>query len=140
MDAPPPWACRDEGSIIVGWLTRLTLVLTLLGVLAFEVMSIAIAHIQVEDYGTEAGQEAIDVYQQTRDPRLAYLAATAVATEHQATIPRQSFQVADDGTVSFDLRATAPTLLLFRWSRTADLAEVTTTIYQEPIEQSGRLP
>lgn len=144
MEAAEPAAAAtsasDAGSIVLGWLTRLTVTLTLLGVACFEVLSIAVARISIEDYGKSAGQAAVTTYASSDDVGLAYQSASAVATEHNATIPRKSFQVMPDGSVTFDIHTTATTLLLFRLDRTAPLADVSTTIYEEPFEQSGQQP
>ena len=42
--------------------------------------------------------------------------------------------------VSFEIKKTAPTLLLFRWDRTAGYAEVKTKIYEEPFVASSATP
>ena len=52
---------------------------------------------------------------------------------------KKSFTVSKDA-VSFDLKKTAPTLLLYRLDATAGYAEVTTTIYAEPFVTSGSSP
>jgi hypothetical protein len=138
--AAPSTPTADAGSIVLGWLTRVTLTLTLLGVAGFEVLSIAVAHVSIEDYGKSAGQAAVTTFDSSDDVGLAYQSASAVADEHGATIPRKSFQVMPDGSVTFDIRTTATTLVLFRLDLTASLAEVSTTIYEEPFEQAGQQP
>lgn len=135
----PRNAVGDQGSIVVGWLTRLTLVLGLLGLVGFEVLSIAVARVSLEDYGKEAAQEAIHTYQNTHNPTLAYQSAVSVADEHGARIAKKSFTVTPDGAVSFTISNTATTLVLYRVDRLASLAKVRTTIYQEPIEDGGTL-
>lgn len=133
----PRRAVDDRGSIVFGWLARLTLVLGLLGLVAFEVMSIAVARVSLQDYGQEAAQDAIHTYQETHNPRLALQSATAVAEEHGATIGKHTFTISPDGAVSFSISNTATTLLLYRVDQMASLAHVHTTIYQEPIEDAG---
>ena len=127
----------DGGSIVLGWLARLVLVLGLLGLVGFEVLSIAVARVSIEDYGQQAAQEAITTFQQTNDQELAYQAAVAVAEEHGARIPKRTFSISPDAAVSFDIANTATTLVLYRVDRFASWADVRTTIYQEPIEDSG---
>jgi len=129
----------DSGSIVFGWLGRLTLTLTLLGVICFEVLSIVVTRVGLDDVGQTAGDRALTVYAETRNPTSAYLAADQYAASEGATLVKKSFTVSDDAT-SFKLKKTAPTLLLFRLDATAEWAEVTTTIYAEPFVQSGSTP
>lgn len=128
----------DRGGIVVGWLTRLTLVLGLLGLVAFEVLSIAVAHVQVKDIGQSAAQEAITTFQTNGNPALAYESARSYADEHGANIKQKTFVITADS-VSFVLDKTAPTLLLHRVGPLAEYAEVSTKVYAQPIETSGQL-
>ncbi len=121
----------ETGSIVFGWLGRLTLTLSLLGLICFEVLSIVVTRVGVEDIGQTAGDRALTVYAETGDTTKSYLAADQYAASQGAKLVKKSFTVSDEA-VSFDLKKTAPTLLLFRFDATADLAEVDTTIYAEP--------
>jgi hypothetical protein len=138
--ARPVSVAPDDGSIVLGWLARLTITLTLLGVIGFEVLSIVVARVSIQNYGQEAAQAAITSYQQNHDPALALAAAQVVADQNGAKIAKRSFRVAPDGAVSFDISNTATTLVLYRVDRLASLADVQTTIYEEPFEQAGQQP
>jgi len=127
----------DDGSIVFGWLARVTLTLTLLGIVCFEVLSIVVARFSLEDNGLEAAAAAVTSYQAYGSPRLALTAADTVAEKYGATIVKKSFRVNPDASVSFEIRNTATTLVLFRIGPLASLAEVQTTIYDEPLEASG---
>lgn len=128
---------RDEsGSIVVGWLGRITLTLALVGLIGFEVLSIAVTQVGVADTGATAGDKALNVYADTHDVNAAYLAADRYVTSQGAVLVKKSFQISDES-VTFDIKKTAPTLLLFRWDRTAQYAEITTRIYQQPILSGG---
>lgn len=129
----------DSGSIVFGWLGRLTLTLTLLGLICFEVLSIVVTRVGLEDVGQTAGDRALTVYAESNNTTSAYLAADQYASTQGASLVKKSFSVSEDA-VSFDLKKTAPTLLLFRLDLTADYAEVTTTIYAEPFVQSNSTP
>jgi hypothetical protein len=129
----------DSGSIVFGWLGRLALTLTLLGVLCFEVLSIVVTQIGLDDVGQTAGDRALTVYAGTNDSTSAFLAADEYAASQGATLVKRTFTVSDDA-VSFDLKKTAPTILLFRLDATADYAEITTTIYAEPFVKSSSTP
>jgi hypothetical protein len=131
---------RDEaGSIVFGWLGRVALTLTVLGVVAFEVLSIVTVRVSVQDIGQTAADQALTTYNTTHDPYQAYMAADAYATENGAVLVKKTFAITNDS-VSFELEKTAPTLLLYRLDATAKLAEVHTTIYEEPIVEGGSMP
>ena len=130
---------EDAGSIVFGWLGRVALTLAVLGLAAFEVMSIAVTHVGVEDIGRTAGDRALTAYADTGDPYQAYIAADTYITENGAEMNRKSFEVSEEA-VSFDMKKTAPTLLLYRVDATAGYAQVRTHIYVEPIVQGGSMP
>ncbi len=129
----------DSGSIVVGWLTRLVLTLAILGLVTFEVLSIVVAKVQLQDTGSTAAHAALDSYLANPNATLAYDTAATYATAHDAKIVKKSFVITADS-VTFELKGTAPTLLLYRWSRTADLANIDTTVYAEPFEANGSSP
>ncbi|HEX5017313.1 MAG TPA: hypothetical protein VFX15_06985 [Actinomycetes bacterium] len=130
---------NDAGSIVFGWLGRVALTLTVLGLAAFELLSIVVAHVAVDDIGRTAADRALTTYADTHDPYQAFLSADAYASENGATLLKKSFVITNDS-VSFKLEKTAPTLLLYRLDVTADLAEVKTNVYEEPIVQGGAMP
>ena len=129
----------ETGSIVFGWLGRLTVTLSLLGIICFEVLSIVVTRVGVEDIGQTAGDRALTVYSESGNSQQAYLAADQYAASQGAKLVKKSFTISDEA-VSFDLKKTAPTLLLFRLDATADLAEVQTTIYAEPFVISRSSP
>lgn len=129
----------DTGSIVFGWLGRLTLTLALIGIIGFEVLSIAVTQVSVADAGTTAADRALTVYSETHDINAAYLSADQYLASQGVTLVKKSFEVSDES-VTFDVKKTAPTLLLYRWDRVAGYAEVSTTIYEEPFVQSGASP
>lgn len=132
---------RDDetGSIVFGWLGRLAFTLIVVGVICFEVLSIVVTRVGLEDVGQTAGDRALTVYSETRNPSSAYLAADQYAASQGAALVQKSFTISDEA-VSFDLEKTAPTLLLYRLDATAKYADVKTTIYAEPFVQSGSSP
>jgi hypothetical protein len=129
----------DAGSIVFGWLGRVALTITLLGVATFEVLSIVIAHVSVDDVGRTAADQALTSYNDTHDPNQAYLVADAYVSENGAELVKGTFSITSDS-VSFEIKKTAPTLLLYRLDATAKLAQVHTTIYEEPIVEGGSMP
>jgi len=129
----------DQGSIVLGWLTRLSLTLAILGIIGFEVLSIVSVKVQISDIGQTAAQSAITQYQQTHNATTAFQAASASAESQGATIDETTFVISDKS-VTFDLEKVAPTLFLYRWAPAAKYADVKTTVYAEPIEAGGQLP
>jgi hypothetical protein len=130
---------RDDGSIVLGWLGRVAITISVLGIVAFEVLSVVVAHVSLEDTGRTAADRALTSYHDTHDSYQAYLAADAYASENGAQLVKKTFTITDTS-VSFDLKKTAPTLLLYRFGATAGLAEVRTTIFEEPIVDGGSVP
>ena len=129
---------NDGGSIVFGWLGRVALTLTVLAVAAFEVLSIAITHISLADVGATAADRALTAYENSHDPNQAYLAADKYVTENGAELMKKTFTITNES-VSFEVRKTAPTLLLFRVDATAGWAKVKTNVYQEPIVQGSTM-
>ena len=129
----------ETGSIVFGWLGRLSLTIAVIGVICFEILSIVVTRVGLEDIGQTAGDQALTVYAAGHNPTSAFLAADQYASSQGASLVEKSFTISDEA-VSFDLKKTAPTLLLYRLDATADYAEVKTTIYAEPFVQGGSSP
>jgi hypothetical protein len=103
----------DRGDIILGWLTKLVVVLAVLGVIAFDGISLVQARFQAADRATTAAAAAADEYHVSHDVQRAYNAA--FATVHgEDTIETTTFKVATDGTVTLRLHHVATTLVLHR--------------------------
>jgi hypothetical protein len=103
----------DRGDIVLGWLTKLIVVLGVLGVLAFDGISLAQARFQAADHATTAASAAADDYKTNHDVQKAYDAAYATLSGTD-TIETKTFQVAADGTVTLRLHHEATTLLVQR--------------------------
>lgn len=101
----------DRGDVVLGWLTRVVVVLGVLGVLGFDGISLAQARFQAADRATTAASAAADAYKATHDVQKAYDAAYATTTGGD-TIETNTFQVAPDGTVTLRLHHEAVTLLV----------------------------
>jgi len=129
----------DSGGIVLGWLTRLTLVMVLLGIIGFELLSVVVTRVGIEDIGAIAAYEALDEFRANHNTTAAFSIASAEAESQGATVVKKSFEISDDS-VTFTLEKTAPSLLLYRTEQTASWANVSTTVYAEPIEAGGQLP
>lgn len=101
----------DRGDIVLGWLTKLVVVLALFGLVAFDGISIIQAHVQASDRANTAASAAADAFHDTHDVQKAYNAAYATVTGDD-TIETKTFTVAQDGQVTLRLHHVATTLVL----------------------------
>jgi hypothetical protein len=101
---------RDEGAIVLGWLTKLIVVLAVLGVLAYDGISILTANISTSDRASTLASEAADNVKSMKDINKAYAAAVSEAEAHGDTIAAKEFTVAPDGHVTLVLRTEAASL------------------------------
>ena len=105
---------KDEGSIVLGWLTRLVLSLALLGLVVFDGIAVVAATFTAADHATLAATAAADSYHATGAKAPAYFAALAALPAGADTIDPKTFRVDPDGRVTLHLTRTATTLWLFR--------------------------
>lgn len=103
----------DRGDIVLGWLTKLVVILGVLGVIGFDAISLVQARFQAADHATTAAVAAADDYRQNRDLQRAYNAAFATVSGSD-TIETKTFAVAADGTVTLRLHREATTLMVGR--------------------------
>lgn len=118
----------DRGSIVLGWLTKLTLTLAVLGVVVFDVIAITSARFTAEDHAQEAARAASAAYRTPADLQLAYDAALAAVTVHGETIDAESFTITPEGSVTLTLRRTAPTLVVAKVAPLRPWADVKATV------------
>lgn len=114
----------DRGDVLISWFIRLAAVLAVLGVLAFDGIAVVATRLQVADAANSDAVAASDAWQQTHVAQKAYDAALS-AGKPGDTIAPTSFRVDPDGTVHLQLRRTARTIVLRRWSTSAAWASVT---------------
>ncbi|GAC1439254.1 MAG: hypothetical protein NVSMB55_00060 [Mycobacteriales bacterium] len=103
----------DRGDIVLGWLTKLCVGLGVVGLVAFDGVSLAQARFQAADRATTAAAAAAEDYKSGHDLQKAYNAALATATGGD-TIETTTFAIAPDGTVTLRLHHQATTLIVFR--------------------------
>lgn len=102
---------RDRGDIILGWLTKLVLVLAVVGVIGFDAVSLVQAQFQASDRATTAASAAAADYATSKDLQKAYNAAFATTTDGD-TIETDTFSVGRDGVVTLRLHHRATTLVV----------------------------
>lgn len=119
-------APNDRGDIILGWLTKITIILGVAGIFLFDAISVGTTAMSLTDQGGIAAREASEVWQQTGSIQRAYDAAAAAAVEQNPAneVAAGSFRIDADNTVHLRISRTASSLLLFRWDKTAGWAEL----------------
>jgi hypothetical protein len=110
-------------------LTKIALVLAVVGFVLFDAISVGSTTANVADQGSTAAMEASSVWNDTHDIQAAYAAAVASATEQDPgnTVSAKDFVVDPDGTVHLRVSREARTLILFRWDKTRKWAMVSRT-------------
>lgn len=110
--------------MILGWFTKIAVVLGVFGVLSFDGVSVAVAKMNAQDTADTAAGVGAEAWTSSHDVRQAYKAAVDYAEEHNAHIAAKSFTVAPDGTVRLTLTTDATTVLLYRTKTTRKWAHV----------------
>jgi hypothetical protein len=139
LKPPPPGAdvvavrptSDDRGDIVLGWLTRLTVTLGVLGLLGFDALSLAVARLQVEDHANDAAGAAAGAWATSKDVQGAYDAAVHALVDDGAgadTIDPHSFSVALDGRVTLTVQHVATTLLVSKVGATRHWADSQATV------------
>jgi len=116
----------ERGDIVLGWLTKLVVVVGVLGVIGFDAISLAQARFQAADRATAAATAAASSYAATKDVQKAYDAAFATVTGTD-TIETKTFRVQPDGTVELRLHHTGTTLLVEKIGPLKKYAEAVST-------------
>ena len=118
--------------MVVGWLTRLVLVLSCLGVLGLDGFAWAAARVGAQDAAEQAGRAAVSTWQTTTSLQAAYDAALAEVVASGDTIDAASFSAAPDGAVTLTLHREASTLVLHRVRPLRHLTSLTATVVTRP--------
>lgn len=122
----------DRGDIVLGWLTKLVVILGVLGVVGFDLIAVGQAHIQASDRASTAARAASDAYQSSKNVQQAYDAAFATLVDGD-TIETTTFVVAQDGSVRLRLHHEAVTLLVEKIGPLASQAKVSATGEAQPV-------
>ena len=105
-------ATRESGDIILGWLTRIVIGFSLVGVVGFDGVSIGVAHVSAADDANTVARSASHAWLDTHQAAAALQAAQSTAEEHDETVISSSLKVATDGTVDVEIERTATTLVV----------------------------
>jgi len=122
----------ERGDVVVGWLTRLTLVLGVLGVLGFDAVALGVGRLTAEDHAQQAAREAVRSWQQTPDLQRAYEAALTETDPAADVIAPDRFSVSPDGAVTLTVTHTSNTLVLSRIGPLRSWATSSATVTGRP--------
>jgi hypothetical protein len=101
---------HDEGVIVLGWLTKIVITLSLVGFLAYDGIAIVTANFSTADRANTLASEAADDVKSMKDINKAYAAINSEAAANGDTIAPQDFRVASNGQVTLVLHGEATSL------------------------------
>ena len=108
----------DRGDVILGWLTKVALVLGLLGVIGFDAVSVGVTNMNAADMASSAAGLAAEEWNASKNVNRAYRAASSYVEEHGGTLATKDFRIEPDGTVRLRMEKDATTILLYRTKTT----------------------
>jgi len=117
----------DRGGVIVGYFTKIALVLSIVAIVCFDAVAVGVARVSIEDTARAAASAGAESWNSSRNKTMAYRAALDEAEHHGATIKDKSFSIAADGTVKVTVEKDATTLLLYRTKKTSEWTHVEAT-------------
>jgi exosome complex RNA-binding protein Csl4 len=123
---------RERGDIILGWLTRVTASLAILGVVGFDAVSLGAGRFQAEDHAQKAARAGVESYRDTKDLQRAYDAALAEVVADGDTLDADAFTAGPDGSITLRLRREVPTVLVEKIGPLREWATVTRTVTGSP--------
>lgn len=118
--------------MVMGWLVKLGVALSVLGVLGLDAFAYATARVGAQDSAERAGRAAVSTWAGTASLQSAYDAALREVGPSGDTIDTVSFTAAPDGAVALTLRRRVPTLVLHRVPPLQHLTQLTTTVVARP--------
>jgi len=123
----------DRGDIVLGWLTKLTVTLAVLGLVGFDLVSVLVGRLQAEDRAGTAARAAVSAWSETKDVQRAYDAAVTTLEDQVVDgIDPASFSVGPDGAVTLTVTHAAPTLLMEKVAPLRERATTTATVTARP--------
>jgi hypothetical protein len=125
----------DRGDIVLGWLTKLMVTLSVLGLVGFDLIALGVNRVQAEDRAATAARAAASSPDAAKDVQQAYDAAVASLAEDESEhrVDPESFHVAEDGSVTVTVERTTTTLLVERVGPLRDWATATGTATARPV-------
>jgi hypothetical protein len=104
---------RDQGDVILSWLTRIVVGIAVTAVIGFDSLSIAVTHVSAKDDANAAAVAASQAWRAAHGDADATLHAAEIsASEHGETVIPDSVTADPDGTIHLRIRHEASTLLV----------------------------
>lgn len=125
----------DRGDIVLGWLTRLTVILGLVGLVGFDLISLGVGRLATEDAAQSAAGAAVRSWEDAQNVQRAYEAALSEIDPGSGLdigIPPDSFSIAPDGAVTLTLERTAATMLVEKVPPIRSWATARATVTRSP--------
>lgn len=122
----------DRGDVVLGWLTKLVVTLSVLGVVAFDAVSLGTARLSAEDSAQQAARAAVESYGGAPDLQAAYDAALDEVIADGDSIDPASFVAGVDGSITLTLRHETATLLVEKIGPLRKYAVVDRTVTGRP--------
>lgn len=111
--------------MVIGWLTRVTVTIAVLGVLLFDGTALLLGRVSTADNADITAQAAADAYASTRSYKSALLAAQTAAGADE--IVPDSLRIAPDGSSAVSLHRNLSTLVVRHIAPMRKFAAVTET-------------
>jgi hypothetical protein len=105
---------RDGGSIVLGWLTKLMVVMLLVGVVLFDFVAVGVSRMSATDDANTAAQAAGQEWEHSHNVQLAYNAAVQAISNPSERVLVRGFSISADGSAHLLLRRETTTLLAYR--------------------------
>ena len=107
-------ARTDAGTIVVGWLVKVALVLTIFGIAAFDAIAVGSARLTTSDDANTAASAAAADFQTTHSVTSAESAAAGAITNPSEQLVPNSLVVEQNGTVTLSLQRKITTVVMYR--------------------------
>lgn len=109
--APRSIQARDGGFFVVHWFVKIALVTAVLGILAIDGISIALAHVRIGDAASQAASAGAQGYGTNKNFAGALGAAEQAATDNGGTLAPADFRIVGN-VVTVTLHTTIKTLVI----------------------------
>ena len=105
---------RDSGSIVLGWLTKLMVILLLVGVVLFDFVAVGVARMSASDDANMAAQAASAEWAHSHNVQQAYDAAVEAVSNPAEHVLVRGFTIDTDGSAHLLLRRDVTTIVAYR--------------------------
>jgi flagellar biosynthesis/type III secretory pathway M-ring protein FliF/YscJ len=105
---------RDRGSIVIGWLVKVIVVLVVVCLIAFDAIAEVAGRLNASDDANNAASAAAASWQQEHNAQAAFQAAADSLTNDSEKILTKGFIIDPDGTVHLVLKREVTTVLMAR--------------------------